>query len=153
MYGRGTASVAEVIGSSIEEAQEIIDSFFNAYPLIKKFVEEKQEEAKTKGYTTTAWGRRRYLTHIQDEDFEYKYNENRQVDFNPLFTSTDVIHKEVPQYIKDEYNAKLEKANNYMRTKIVEQAQKDGISITNNKGFIAEANRQVVNSIIQRFSS
>lgn len=56
LYGRGTASVAELLGMSIEEAQKLIDDFFNAYPLIKVFVEEKQKEAKIKGYTETAWG-------------------------------------------------------------------------------------------------
>lgn len=55
MYGRGTASVAESIHSTTEEAQKIIDDFFEAYPGIKKFVEAKQIEAKQKGYTETAW--------------------------------------------------------------------------------------------------
>lgn len=149
MYGRGTASVAEVIHSSVEEAQEIIDNFFGAYPAIKVFVEKEQEKARINGYTTTAWGRRRYLKHIQDEPYEYRYNDKRKIDFNPLFTSKQQIAKEVPQSIKDEYNAKLEKANYYKRSKIIAEAEEEGITILNNQGFIAEANRQVVNSIIQ----
>lgn len=56
LYGRGTASVAEQIGSSVEEAQQIIDDFFNAYPAIKQFTEETQAKAKKNGYTETAWG-------------------------------------------------------------------------------------------------
>lgn len=149
MYGRGVASVADVIHSSVEEAQQIIDNFFDAYPAIKIFVEKEQAKAKERGFTETAWGRRRYLKHIQSEPYEYKYNDKRKVDFNPLFTSTGVINKQVSQDIKDLYNAKLEKANYYTKTKIIEQAEAEGISILNNQGFIAEANRQVVNSIIQ----
>lgn len=147
--GRGTASVAEQIHSTVEEAQKIIDDFFEAYPAIKQFTEVTQQKAKQNGYTETAWGRRRYLKHIQDEPYEYKYNEKRQVDFNPLFTAKSVINKQVPQNIKDEYNAKLEKANYYYRNKIIEQAAKDGIDIINNGGFIAESLRQCVNSTIQ----
>lgn len=153
MYGRGTASVAENIHSTVEEAQAIIDSFFEAYPLIKVFVEEKQKEAKIKGYTTTAWGRRRYLQHIQLEKYEYHYNDKRPVDFNPLFTSSTVSQEEVSQEIKDKYNTMLEKANYYRKSKIIEEAAENGIDIINNQGYIAEANRQVVNSTIQGSAS
>lgn len=42
---------------SVEEAQKLIDDFFEAYPAIKQFTQEAQEKAKKLGYTTTAWGR------------------------------------------------------------------------------------------------
>ena len=112
-----------------------------------------QENAKRDGYTTTAWGRRRYLVHIQDEPYSYKYNERRRVDFNPLFTSTSVINRKVPQDIKDKYNDELSKANYYKQTKIIEKAQEEGIDITNNQSFIAEALRQCLNSVIQGSSA
>ena len=111
-----------------------------------------QAEAKKRGYTETAWGRRRYLKHIQADKFEYKYNDKRPVDFNPLFTATSVVNKEVSQEIKDDYNSKLEKANFGQKRKIIETAKNEGIDITDNSGYIAESNRQVVNSIIQRIS-
>ena len=101
------------------------------------------------GYTTTAWGRRRYLQHIQDEPYEFTYNEHRQVDFNPLFTSTCDISNDVPQDVKDEYIAQLQKANSYRRNKILEEAKNNGIDIKNNQSFIAEALRQCLNSVIQ----
>lgn len=147
--GRGTASVAEQLKISTQEAQTIIDDFFNAYPLIKVFVEEKQQEAKKRGYTETAWGRRRYLQHIQDEKYEFTYNDKRPVDFNPLFTADTIISTEVSQDIKDYYTEKLDKANYYYRDKIINQAHEAGVNIVNNQGYIAEAYRQVVNSTIQ----
>ena len=149
MYGRGTESVAESIHSTPEEAQKIIDDFFDAYPGIKVFVEKEQEKAKLNGFTTTAWGRRRYLKHIQSEPYDFRYNENRKIDFNPLFTSTNKIEQVVPQEIRDEYISKLEKLNSYRRAKLIEQARLDGITIRDNNKDIAESNRQVVNSIIQ----
>jgi len=148
--GRGTASVAEQIHSTVQEAQQIVDDFFNAYPKIKVFVEQKNKEATLKGYTETAWGRRRYLPHIQDEKYEYHYNDNRPVDFNPLFTAVSKVRDKVPQDVKDMYNQRLEKANYYTRNKIFEEAKKDGIDIIDNSGYLADASRQVVNSTIQR---
>lgn len=132
-----------------DEAQQLIDDFFNAYPVIKQFTEEVQEKAKKNGYTETAWGRRRYLTHIQDEKYEFHYNDKRPVDFNPLFTAKSDIHEEVSQEIKDKYIEKLEKANPYRKNKIIAEAKEDGIDIVDNGGYIAAAIRQCVNSTIQ----
>lgn len=151
--GRGVASVAEQIHSTKEEAQKIIDDFYVSYPTIKNYTEKVQEDAKINGYTTTAWGRRRYLVHIQDEEYSYKYNERRKVDFNPLFTAKSIINREVPQDIKDRYNDELSKANYYRQTKIIEKANEEGITITNNRSFIAEALRQCLNSVIQGSSA
>lgn len=124
-----------------------------SYPTIKNYTEKVQEDAKINGYTTTAWGRRRYLVHIQDEEYSYKYNERRKVDFNPLFTAKSIINREVPQDIKDRYNDELSKANYYRQTKIIEKANEEGITITNNRSFIAEALRQCLNSVIQGSSA
>ena len=149
LYGRGTASVGEMLNMTRDEAQQLIDDFFNAYPVIKQFTEEVQEKAKKNGYTETAWGRRRYLTHIQDEKYEFHYNDKRPVDFNPLFTAKSDIHEEVSQEIKDKYIEKLEKANLYRKNKIIAEAKEDGIDIVDNGGYIAAAIRQCVNSTIQ----
>lgn len=154
MYGRGVPSIAEQIHSTTEEAQKIVDDFYEAYPTIKDFTEYVQENAKRDGFTTTAWGRRRYLKHIQDERYEFKYNDNRQIDFNPLFTSTKTIHQEVPQEIRDEYITQLENAkSSYQKSKIIETARDNGITIINNGSFIAEALRQCLNSVIQGSSA
>ena len=149
MYGRGTASVAEQIHSTTEEAQKIIDDFFKSYPKIKIFMEQQELLAKQRGYTVTAWGRRRNLPHIQDEKYEYHYNKNRPVDFNPLFTSKDVVNEEVSQDIKDKYNRMLEQANSYLKRKIINDAKQEGVDIIDNSGYLADAHRQVLNGIIQ----
>ena len=36
MYGRGTASIAEQIQGTVEEAQEIVDNFYKSFPEVKK---------------------------------------------------------------------------------------------------------------------
>ena len=59
LYGRGTRSVGEMLGISREEAQKLIDDFFNAYPVIKQYVEECQAKAKKNGYTETAWRKKK----------------------------------------------------------------------------------------------
>jgi DNA polymerase I-like protein with 3'-5' exonuclease and polymerase domains len=149
MYGRGDASVAENLGISIDEAKNLSNSLFEAFPKMKEYIEKSKVEAKKIGYTTTLWGRRRYLKHIQKDKYEFKYGINRPTNFDPLFDSNDDIDNEVPQNIKDYYIEQLEKANYSQRKNIVYQAQNEGIIITDNSGYLAESERQVVNGIVQ----
>ena len=154
MYGRGTASVAEQLHCSVEEAQKIIDDFFKAYPGIKRFVEEQQGLAKKRGYTETAWGRRRILKHITDSVYEFKYNDKRPVDFNPLLTISSESSDNIPQDVKDDLIKQLDETKSYyLKKKLLEKLEKEGIDVIDNHKFIADAERQCVNSVIQRFSS
>ena len=49
MYGRGAASVAEQIGQSLEEAQAIIDKFYDGFPKVRKWVDKTIEDAHKTG--------------------------------------------------------------------------------------------------------
>ena len=149
MYGRGDASVGEQLGITVDEARALSTALFEAFPKMKEYIEKAKADAKKTGYTTTLWGRRRYLKHIMDERFEYHYGINRPVNFDPLFDSDDDIDNEVSKDIKDYYNQRLEKANFTQRRKIIDEALKEGIIIIDNSGYLAESERQVVNGIVQ----
>ncbi|MCX6743690.1 MAG: DNA polymerase I, partial [Candidatus Parcubacteria bacterium] len=64
MYGMGANGVAARTGISREEAHDFIDKYFEAFPNIKKYIEETKEFARDKGYVETLFGRRRYLPDI-----------------------------------------------------------------------------------------
>ena len=135
---------------STEEAQKIIDDFFTAYPGIKNFVEKEQEKAKKRGYTETAWGRRRYIRHITEEPYEFTYNELRPVDFNPLLTVKSEVYTEVSQERKEEMLQKLLSAKNYYNKKrLIAEFEKEGISVIENTKNIEDAKRQCVNAVVQ----
>lgn len=149
MYGRGDASVGEQLGIPVEEARELSKALFDAFPKMKQYIENTKAEVKKIGYTTTLWGRRRYLEYITKEKYEYKYGVNRPVNFDPLFDSEDDGNQEVSQDIKDYYNDLLDRANYGRRKQIIAEAEKNGILIEDNGYWIAESERQVVNSIVQ----
>lgn len=148
-YGKGVPSIARDLKISIDEAQTVYDSVMQGFPKFKQWADDMLVLARKKGYTTTLWGRRRYLKYIQSEKYEYSYGTNRPVNFDPLFDSDDEAINIVSQDIKDYYNSQLERANYSKRKQIVEQAQKEGILIKDNTGYVAEAERQVVNGIVQ----
>ena len=149
LYGESTATMAEGAGISTQEAQQIIDDFFAAYPRIQEYINTQQQIARERGYTLTLWGRKRMIPNIQRDEYEFSYNENRRVDFNPMFWSNDVASIEVKEETKQFYIHKLEKANYGRKMKIIEEAKLAGVDIKDNRSYIAEANRKVVNSIVQ----
>ena len=148
MYGRGTASVAEQIGSSFDEAQKIVDDFFNSFPKVKEWISETEENAKKNGYVEDLWGRRRRLPDIQLPKYTIKCKNIAQ-EFNPLLYSVGKIDSGNQKKINDYFN----KLNNIKSRKeyqeIKKAAELEGISITDNSGFISRAERQCVNARIQ----
>lgn len=152
MYGRGTASIAEQIKSTIKEAQKIVDDFFTSFPNVEKWVSETQEFAKKNGYVEDLWGRRRRLPDIQLPLYEIRFkdkNMNNSSDFNPLIGSLGIIQKQKsPLIVK--YEQAVEKCKNRQDVaKLTQQAANEGIIIKSNGGFISQAERQCVNARVQ----
>ena len=61
MYGRSGKSIAEQMGVSLKEGQNIIDDFFKSFPKVKEFIDFAQSFAMDYGFVETAWGRKRRL--------------------------------------------------------------------------------------------
>ncbi|MEE9177835.1 MAG: DNA polymerase I, partial [Acidimicrobiia bacterium] len=61
LYGMEAFGLAERLGISREEAQEHIDAYFSQFHHVKEFMASMVTAARNDGYTTTLFGRRRYL--------------------------------------------------------------------------------------------
>ncbi len=64
VYGMGVNSLKKNLGSTMEEAQTFYDNFFKQFPKIQDYFDRVKNQARVKGYTTTAYGRRRYFPMI-----------------------------------------------------------------------------------------
>lgn len=64
IYGISAFGLSERLGIPRREAADIINSYFEKYPGIKKFMNDTIEFAKEHGYVETILGRRRYLKDI-----------------------------------------------------------------------------------------
>lgn len=148
MYGRGANSVAQQIGKTKEEAEEIIGSFYAQFPDLKKWMDDSINFAKEKGYVTTLYGSKRRLPDIQLPEYSFSYSSDTSA-IDPLdFTS--VGSTEVDSKVRSQYTNKLNKAfGQAEKKKLVAEALKQGIVIKDNNSKIADATRQVVNSRIQ----
>lgn len=147
MYGMGTPTIAENLGVSKEEAQSILDSFFDGFPKVKNWMDESLDHARKFGYVEDVWGRRRRLPDISLPEYSITYNGVQK--FNPIL-GTSSIDSCDENNLKDKYFKLIKQARfKKEKDKIVEQAKADNISIRNNGGFIARSERQIVNARIQ----
>lgn len=150
MYGRGVNSIAEQMNITKEEAQQVINDFYKQFPKVKEFVEFAQENARTYGFVETAWGRKRRLPNMQLDPIEITVeNPNLISTFNPLdFSST--ANNEVSDEVYYKYLRLMNRAyGRDAKEKVKQQAKAEGYKLVDNGGYIADAQRQCVNSIIQ----
>ncbi|MBI2446345.1 MAG: DNA polymerase I [Parcubacteria group bacterium] len=68
IYGMGAQSFAESAGISKEKAKEFIAEYLKDFSGVAGYIKKLQEEAILKGYTTTLFGRRRYLHEINSSN-------------------------------------------------------------------------------------
>lgn len=68
IYGKQAFSLGKELGIGRNQAQDYIDLYFSRYPKVYAYMEGIREEAKTKGYVTTLYGRRRYIPEIQSRN-------------------------------------------------------------------------------------
>ncbi len=59
LYGMGSRKLSDELGITTKEAKQIIESYFQAFPTVKSYLEQIQEQVKRDGFVTTLLGRRR----------------------------------------------------------------------------------------------
>lgn len=68
VYGIGGFSLAKDIGTSVAEATQYIKNYKMNYPDIDRYLENVVKDAERDGYTTTSFGRRRYIPEINSQN-------------------------------------------------------------------------------------
>jgi DNA polymerase-1 len=63
LYGMGSRKLSQELGISASEAKEIINNYFAAFPTVKSYLEQIQDEVKNRGYVETLLKRRRIFNY------------------------------------------------------------------------------------------
>ncbi|HWP56480.1 MAG TPA: DNA polymerase I [Candidatus Acidoferrales bacterium] len=71
-YGMSAFGVSQRLGIELDAAAEFIDAYYGQFPKVKAFLEEQVEKAKTDGFTTTMFGRRRYLPELRSTNYRLR---------------------------------------------------------------------------------
>ncbi len=68
VYGISGFSLSKDIGSTVSEATRYIKSYLMNYPSIDRYLDEVVETARINGYTSTIYGRRRYIPELKAQN-------------------------------------------------------------------------------------
>ena len=87
-YGLGTR-----LDIPTDQAREILDAYFAAFPNIAAYMTETIREAKSSGFTTTLFGRRRQLPELSSDNFRIRQMGERMAQNAPVQGSAADIFK------------------------------------------------------------
>jgi DNA polymerase I len=91
-YGLTAFGLAQQLGIGPDEAQQIVDAYFTRFPGVRRFLDDAVEAATRDGYTTTMFGRRRYLPDLRSGDRNRRQMAERMALNAPIQgTAADVI--------------------------------------------------------------
>ncbi len=77
-YGMEAYGLSQRLGVGVEEASNILNSYFSAFPNVKNYMDKTVEEAKSKGYTETLFGRRRNIPELSSSNYRIRQAGERQ---------------------------------------------------------------------------
>ena len=92
IYGITMFGLAERLEISRDEARQLIDGFFETFPLVHDYMEQAKEQARQQGYVTTLFGRRRYLPDIRSANGTVRgFAERNAINAPIQGTAADII--------------------------------------------------------------
>ena len=150
-YGRQIPSIADQLNCTIEKAQGIYDKVTKSFPGLLRAQEEAAEQAHQFGYVSTLWGRRRHLTAMKHDDYEFEYAPGCNPDFDPFNPTASALSTEVPRAVSQQYLKTLQGMRWWReRTTFIETLRSEhGIITTDYSRIRADMSRKCLNAQIQ----
>ena len=94
IYGISAFGLANNLGIGRDEAKDFIEKYFEKFPGVKTYMDEKREEVKARGYVETIFGRRAHLPSIKDKNPNMRQFAERQAINAPIQGSAaDIIRR------------------------------------------------------------
>jgi DNA polymerase-1 len=77
-YGMEAYGLSQRLGIGVEEASGILHAYFDAFPNVKKYMDDAIHTARQAGYTETLFGRRRPIPELLSDNFRVRQAGERQ---------------------------------------------------------------------------
>ncbi|HEV8722250.1 MAG TPA: DNA polymerase I [Candidatus Binatia bacterium] len=71
-YGMSTYGVSQRLGVEMDEAASFVETYYAQFPKVREFLTAQVEKAKIDGFTTTMFGRRRYLPELLSSNYRLR---------------------------------------------------------------------------------
>jgi DNA polymerase-1 len=92
-YGMNAWGLAQRLGIAPDEAQEIMDAYFESFPAIREYLDNQVGHATVEGFTETLLGRRRYIPELQAANPRVRDMGRRQALNAPIQGSASDVFK------------------------------------------------------------
>jgi DNA polymerase-1 len=94
IYGMSAFGLGKQLNIGRNEAQQYVDTYFERYPGVKRYMEETKERARGQGYVETVFGRRLYLPDINARNGNVRqYAERTAINAPMQGTAADIIKR------------------------------------------------------------
>ena len=77
-YGMEAFGLARRLSSGVDEANEIMERYFRAFPGVRAYMVATVEEARARGFTRTQMGRKRPLPELRERNYQRRAAAERQ---------------------------------------------------------------------------
>ncbi len=92
IYGVTAYGLSQQSDLDVDEAKQFIDTYFERYPGIRRYMEATKQLARDNGYVTTLFNRRRYIPEINEKNFNVRQFAERTAINTPIQgTAADMI--------------------------------------------------------------
>jgi DNA polymerase-1 len=94
LYGKTAFTLARDIGVTPAVAQEFIDAYFGGFPRVRTFIDATIEQARSRGFVETMFGRRRMVPELNSRNGQIRQGAERMtVNFPIQGTAADILKK------------------------------------------------------------
>ncbi len=94
IYGMSAFGLGKQLNIGRNEAQQYVDTYFERYPGVKRYMEETKQRAREQGYVETVFGRRLYLPDINARNGNVRqYAERTAINAPMQGTAADIIKR------------------------------------------------------------
>ena len=106
IYGMSAYGLTQTTDLTLAEAEDFVETYFERFPGIKRYLNTIREQAKTQGYVETMIGRRRYFPRLQNAtNYNIRRREEREAINAPIQgTAADIMKiamKDVAKALSD----------------------------------------------------
>jgi len=94
IYGMSAFGLGKQLNIGRNEAQQYVDTYFERYPGVKRYMEETKQRARDQGYVETVFGRRLHLPDIKARNANVRqYAERTAINAPMQGTAADIIKR------------------------------------------------------------
>jgi len=72
IYGIGAFALSSQLGTSVAEAKQFIENYFERFPDVRRYLDTQIQKARDCGYVETLAGRRRYIPEIRSSNYNIR---------------------------------------------------------------------------------